>query len=204
MPTGIAAFGGSIANDVYTNSMYGFSLHIPPGWVVVPVAARATPATNGAPENHIQTFHPVLIVTENSPLKKPYERKSIQVLATNMGVEPSATSAEDYLVHSQKTAKENAMGVTYQESPRPITINGRSFAKAEMQLSINGGEQHAEQYVTTEEQNLLQFVLVSPNEAGLKDLEPSIQSVRFKSVSPKTASRTNQAETTSAKPAPRQ
>jgi hypothetical protein len=58
--------------------------------------------------------------------------------------------------------------------------------------------------MTTEQQNLLQFMLVSPDEAGLKDLEPSIQSVRFKSVSPKTASRTNKSRATGAKPAPRQ
>ena len=108
-------------------------------------AASVAGSVCGAPESHMQAFHPVLIVTGNSPLKKPYERKSIQVLATHMGVEPSATSAEDYLKYSQKTAKENGMAVTYKGSPRPMTINDQSFARAEMQLSINGGKQHAEQ-----------------------------------------------------------
>src|SRR5207244_11329139 len=35
-PTGLAANGGSLANDVYTNTTYGFSMKVPPGWVVVP------------------------------------------------------------------------------------------------------------------------------------------------------------------------
>src|SRR5262245_49294536 len=34
--TGLEANGGSITAGVYTNSAYGFSLQIPPGWVVVP------------------------------------------------------------------------------------------------------------------------------------------------------------------------
>jgi hypothetical protein len=67
-------------------------------------AASVAGSVCGAPESHMQAFHPVLIVTGNSPLKKPYERKSI-----------------------------------------PMTINDQSFARAEMQLSINGGKQHAEQ-----------------------------------------------------------
>jgi hypothetical protein len=74
-----------------------------------------------------------------------------------MLVEPGATSAEDYLIYSEKTAKEKGMAVNYKGSPRPVTINGQSFSKVEMERSTSGGEQHAEQYVTTEQQNLLQF-----------------------------------------------
>ena len=82
MPTGIGAYGGSITQDVYTNSIYGFSLHIPPGWVVVPVKTNLEKsAPGGALESHFQKTNAILIVTENAPLKKPYQRKSIQVMA---------------------------------------------------------------------------------------------------------------------------
>lgn len=186
MPTGIGAYGGSITQDVYTNSIYGFSLHIPPGWVVVPVKTNLQKsAPGGALESHLQKTNAILIVTENAPLKKPYQRKSIQVMATHTLVEPGATAAEDYLEYSEKTAKQRGMAVNYKGSPRPVTINGQSFSKVEMNLSTRGGEQHAEQYVTIAQRNLLQFVFVSPDEAGLKDLEPSIQSLKFKTVGQK-------------------
>lgn len=186
MPTGIGAYGGSITQDVYTNSIYGFSLHIPPGWVVVPVKTNLEKsAPGGALESHLQKTNAILIVTENAPLKKPYQRKSIQVMATHTLVEPRATAAEDYLKYSEKTAQQRGMAVNYKGSPRPATINGQSFSKVEMKLPTSGGEQHAEQYVTIAQRNLLQFVFVSPDEAGLKDLEPSIQSLKFKTVGQK-------------------
>jgi hypothetical protein len=36
VPTGLEANGGSISSGVYSNSIFRFSLQIPPGWAVVP------------------------------------------------------------------------------------------------------------------------------------------------------------------------
>jgi hypothetical protein len=46
-----------------------------------------------------------------------------------------------------------------------------------------------EQYVATQGSVLLQFMLVSPDEKGLKGLEPSIQSIELKHSAIKPASR---------------
>jgi hypothetical protein len=205
MPTGIAAYGAAITQDVYTNSIYGLSLHIPPGWVVVPVKTNLEKsAPGGALQSHLQEINAILMVTENAPVKKPYQRKSIQVMATHTLVEPGAATAEDYLKYSEKTAKVRGMAVNYKGRPRPvtITINGQSFSKVEMELSTSGGEQHAEPYVTIEQQNLPQFLFVSPDEAGLKDLKPSIQSLKFKTVGQKTRSKTTKSRPASPKPTP--
>ena len=59
----------------------------------------------------------------------------------------------------------------------------------------------AEQHAVAQQQNL-QFLFVSPDEAGLKDLEPSIQSLKFKTVGQKTRSETTRSRTASPKAAP--
>src|SRR5215475_12434639 len=77
-PTGLAENGGSIANDVYTNSMYGFSMKVPPGWVVVPSKNPTAPPASSRESplvKAMQTNHVLLVMTENAPMKKSVERK---------------------------------------------------------------------------------------------------------------------------------
>jgi hypothetical protein len=182
MPTGLAASGGAIAHDVYTNSMYDFSLKIPPGWVVVPPKMGA--------EVKLQAQHPelaqysennrmLLVITENQPLKKAYQRRSLQISATRM-VNPEGQSAQAYLQYSQKTAKEKEMAVEYLNEPKEVTINGQKLWWNKMKLNTAGGPQVVDQYAVMQGSFLLQFFLVSPDEEGLKSLQPSIQSLDIK------------------------
>jgi hypothetical protein len=182
-PTGLEAAGGSIAAGVYTNSAFGFSLQIPPGWVVVPSDAPVIKPTKGQPPASMprQTVQVLLVVTENAPPKKSYERRSVQVTATKLTVQTGPATAADYLTYSRKTAKEQGMAVEYLGDPKEVTIHGRKLAEIGLNSNTSGGLQHVEQYVTVEKGVLLQFLLVSPDEAGLKDLQPYIQSLRFKS-----------------------
>jgi hypothetical protein len=196
LPTGLEANGGSMANSVYTNSIYRFSLKTPPGWAVVPgkdPSSLKSESGDSAVLKAGQISHTLLVMTENAPLRKVFQRKSIQILATRLLVQPSATSAQDYLTYSQKTAKEKGMPVEYLGSPEEVTVNGQKLWKVASNETTNGAVQHVEQYVITQGMVLLQFFIVSPDEAGLKDLEPSIQSLEFKPLpqkaSPKRSSR---------------
>jgi hypothetical protein len=182
-PTGLAANGGSIENGKYINSIYGFSLKTSPGWVVMP-SKDAIPLNSDSVDPAImraaQLIHPLLIMTENAPLKKSYERKSLQILATRMPREAGLTSAQDYLAYSEKTAKEKGMAVEYVGHPEEVTINGQKLWKIESNETVSGAVQHVEQYVIFRGISLIQFFIVSPDEAGLKEMEPSIQSLEFK------------------------
>jgi hypothetical protein len=184
-PTGLATNGGSIANGVYTNVIYGFSLKLPPGWAVVPAPdAKPTPPALGQPPtiSH-QLNRALLVVTENAPMKQSSQRKSIQIVATKLVVVPGPGSAQGYLVYSQKTAKEKDLPVEYQGDPRPVKINGQELWTVALTQTTDGVVQHVEQFVITQNSTLLQFLVVSPNEAGLKEIEPSIQSLQFKPAS---------------------
>jgi len=173
---------------VYRNSIFGFSLQIPPGWAVVPVgdasSVKPEPEQSPLPKVH-RSSRTLLIVAENAPLKKSYQRRSIQVTATRLRLKPGPTSAEGFLIYSEKTAKERGMPVEYLGDPKEVTINGRKLWKVALHENTSGALQRAEQYVITEKEALLQFFLVSPDDAGLKELQPSIQSLRFKPVGKK-------------------
>ena len=210
IPTGLSASGGAIANDVYTNSIYDFSLKVPPGWVVVPPKMGA--------EVKLQAEHPelaqysennrmLLLMTENQPLKKPYQRRSIQISATRM-VNPGSQSAQAYLQYSQKTAKEKGMAVEYLNEPQEVTINGQKLWWNKMKLNTAGGPQVADQYAVMQGAFLLQFFLVSPNEEGLKTLQPSIETLSIKPMAaqesapaPPAAKRKKPAKPASSRPA---
>ena len=188
-PTGLHETGGSIANDVYSNSIYGFSIKIPPGWVVLPSRGPKVATQDAALLKAAQISRPLLVITENAPLKKSNQRKNIQIIATRMRAPSGPTAAQDYLAYSQKTAKEKGMDVEYLGDPQEVTVNGQTLWKLASNEPSNGVVQHVEQYVITRESILLQFFLVSPDEAGLKQLEPSIQSLEFKATTPRTATK---------------
>lgn len=200
-PTGLHETGGSIANDVYSNSIYGFSMKIPPGWVVLPSREPKVATQDAALLKAAQISRPLLVMTENAPLKKSNQRKNIQIIATRMRAPSSPTSAQDYLAYSQKTAKEKGMDVEYLGDPQEITVNGQTLWKLASNEPSNGVVQHVEQYVITRESILLQFFLVSPDEAGLKQLEPSIQSLEFKAMAPRTAKKGSGKKTKATPPA---
>lgn len=199
-PTGLQASGGSIANDVYSNSIYGFSIKIPPGWVVMPTSEPKVATQDAALLKAAQLSHPLLVITENAPLKKSNQRKQIQIIATRLRAPSSPTEAKDYLAYSEKTVKEKGMEVEYLGDPQEVTVNGQSLWKLASNEPSDGVVQHLEQYVMTRESILLQFFLVSPDEAGLKALEPSIQSLEFKSM-PRTATKQPAKKTKATTPA---
>ena len=190
--TGLAENGGSIANGIYTNSIYGFSLNIPPGWAVVPAPQPAPLPQDPGKDSIPGTAHPIrmiLIVTENAPFKKNYERKSIQISVLQLGAPAGPHTARDYIAFAEKSAQEKGLSVKYIGSPAAVTIKGRQLWKAKLDETINGTVQHIEQYAATEGRTLLQFMLVSPEVEGLKSLQPSIQSLRFKADAQKVATK---------------
>jgi hypothetical protein len=81
-------------------------------------------------------------------------------------------------------AKEKGFRVEYKGPPEKKTIHEQPFSMIQFSETTDGSLQHIEQYVTTRGQSLLQFLLISPDEDGLKTLEPVIQSVQFKAATP--------------------
>lgn len=182
-PTGLAANGGSISNDVYTNTTYGFTMKLPPGWVVVPSKDPVAPsasAKEAALLQAAQTNHLLLNLTENEPMKKSSQRKTIQIIATRLLQKTNPNEGQLYLVYSKRTALEKKMPVEYVGDPTEVTIHGNKFWTIGLNQTTGEDVQHIKQFVATQGSVLLQFMFVSPDEKGLKDMESSIQSIDLK------------------------
>ena len=188
MATGMAANGGSIENGVYSNSIYEFSMHIPPGWAVLPTQTAKIAGSEGPDAQRIEVQKElkqvIFIMSENAPLKRSVERNQVQIIATKLPRMPGPTAAEGYITYSQRMAKEENLPVEYKGQPEKKTIHDQLFSMIQLQETTDGVRQHIEQYVTTRGQSLLQFLLISPDEDGLKIVEPVIQSVQFKAAKP--------------------
>ena len=189
-PTGLAANGGSIANDIYSNATYGFTMKLPPGWVVVPSRNPVAPSKDSREEalmQAAQTNHVLLVTTENAPMKKHTQRKSIQIIATRLLQKHGQNEGQEYLLYSKRTALEKKMPVEYLGDPTEVTIHGNKFWTIGLNQTTGPDVQHIKQYVAMQGSMLLQFMFVSPDEKGLKDLEPSIRSIDLKPVAKKPA-----------------
>jgi hypothetical protein len=188
-PTGLAANGGSIVNDVYTNTTYGFTMKLPPGWVVVPandpVVASKDPKEEALMQA-AQTNHVLLLTTENAPMKKHTQRKSIQIIATRLLQKPHPNEGQQYLVYSKRTALEKKMPVEYLGDPAAVTIHGSKVWTIGLNQTTGEDVQRIQQYVATQGSVLLQFMFVSPDEKGLKDLQPSMRSINLNPSAKKT------------------
>jgi hypothetical protein len=77
-----------------------------------------------------QVNRTLLVMTENAPMRKANQRKSLQILATHLVGQITPTAAHDYLTFSQKNAKEKAMPVEYLGDPEPVTSTGKLFGKS--------------------------------------------------------------------------
>ena len=188
MATGMAANGGSILNGVYSNSIYGFSMQIPPGWPVLPTQTARIAGSEGAdaqqPEVQKELKQVILIMSENAPLKKSVQRRQVQIIATKLPTAPGPTTAEGFITYSQRMAKEKGLHVDFKGSSEKKTIHDQPFSMIQFTETTDGSLQHIEEYVTTSGQSLLQFLLISPDENGLRTLDPVIQSVQFKTAKP--------------------
>jgi hypothetical protein len=117
---------------------------------------------------------------ENEPMKKHTQRKSIQIIATRLLQTHSSNEGQEYLVYSKRSALEKKMPVEYLGDPTAVTIHGSKFWTIGFNQTTGEEVQHINQYVTMQGPVLLQFMFVSPDEKGLKDMEPSIRSIDLK------------------------
>ena len=133
-PTGLHETGGSIANDVYSNSIYAFSIKIPPGWVVLPSREPKVATQDAALLKAAQLSHPLLVITENAPLKKSYQRKNIQIIATPLRG-PSTPNAEPS--HAPRRAALTCLlPIPGKELRQPCRSLGTSYARGRSEATI--------------------------------------------------------------------
>jgi len=202
-PTGLADSGGSYKDGIYSNSIYNISLKIPVGWVFAPVPKQMeVPVTDkNSIAKHMQVTRVLMIATENAPMKRGNQRKSIQVVVTQLRSKPGPGAELDFITYSENAAKEKGMKVEYLGNPEEVRIQGHKYGKIRLTDSTSGATLHVEQYVSVRNQTLLQFLLVSPDDAGLDGLQSAIQSLKFPAAKRTTKTPAGKSKSTNNKPA---
>jgi len=64
-------------------------------------------------------------------------------------------------------------------APEQIMMGGRSFWKGNFAVQTTTGTRYGSQFVTMDKGYLLMFFLGSPDLPGLRDIEKSLESIRF-------------------------
>ena len=180
---------GSIADHIYTNAYFGFSLEVPEGWKVASnEALRSLSERNKqflaqmpkmkryATNDEVDS--PLLIMGLRQPTKDGQHTQMLQVCSTDISAVPGQPSADGFL----KLVAEAYPGREYADTLQLITMGGKEFWRLNFtqQSSVLW---HGSHLAAIEKQHVLQFVLLSPDEDGLHKLEAILHTVHFQAQS---------------------
>jgi TonB family protein len=183
---------GSISGNVYTNKFFGFSFEFPRGWTVAgadvargfaklggTLLANGDPILQDAARASGRISYPLLLVIEGVTRKQELSARTILIIASDIRSQPNLKSGEDFLKLSATMHEELRLPMEVVGMPHELPLGGRKFWMAGLTLRTTNGIQHAAQAVTIERGYVLQFLLLSPDTAGLGEMMKTLQSLRF-------------------------
>jgi hypothetical protein len=194
-PTKIVRSDGStITGSHYWNPYFGFSIELPKGWVIVPQQEVETmqkknveSMTKNDPELVEEAARarmvsaPPLVVVENDPRKEGFERRGVELLASDVSGEAGPLSGDAFFKAAAQMMREKKLPVEYTGALEKVNIEGRTLWKAKLKETTNGHVQYVRQYVAILKKCAVQYLLIGPDDAGLEDLESVIQTLHFSS-----------------------
>jgi hypothetical protein len=184
---------GSIADHIYTNSYFRFSLEVPEGWKVASNAALRSLSERKkqllaqmprkdryATDNEVDS--PLLIMSQLEPTKDGQHSRMFQIFCTDISAVPGQPSAEGFLKLLAEASPEISPGREYSNTMEQLTVDGREFWRLNFtqQGSILWQGSHL---ASIQKRHILQFVLLSPDEDGLHKLETILRTVHFQAQS---------------------
>jgi hypothetical protein len=188
----VSVHSGSISENIYTNPFFGFSIEIPAGWKAADNAglkafaekqkqamAKQDPAfTQFARGDEVDS--PLLVLGEVEPWKRGPHHRLIQILSTDASARPGRLSAEEFLNYIARMSAEYNLAAKYDETLEKMMLGGRELWKAHFTQSSNV-VWHEAQFAIIEKRHVVQFILMSPDEEGLRTLEPIMKTLHFES-----------------------
>jgi len=87
-------------------------------------------------------------------------------------------SAEEFLAFTADMNRKKGLAAQYVTNPEPMKIGGRILWKAYFNQRSNV-MWRAVNIATVEKKHVLQFILMSPDEDGLRSLESLVRTLRF-------------------------
>jgi hypothetical protein len=184
--------GSIIAGDFYTNRYFGFSIELPKGWTIAP--EKQVEAQQKATEDKLAETDPklkedvmrsrmlsgpTLVVVENTSGKEGFNRRGVEILASDVSGEQEPLSGEAFFKAAAEVMRDRKLPVEYLGSAEKIMIAGETLWKARLKETTNGHVQFVREYLAFRKKCAVQFLLIGPDDAGLEELEPVIRSLHF-------------------------
>ena len=182
---------GDVSENVYTNEFFGFTYEFPKGWVSLSSeAARAVMEIGGAfistgdpTEADVRKAaetkgHSLLYIVEGRVGNQPISMKSVMVNVFDLGTGPGLTP-ESFLKYAGQRFKQTGVPMNLNEEPQQIMIGGRSFWKEDFTVQTTTGTVYGSQFVTINRGYLLMFSLGGPDLPSLRNIEKSLETIRF-------------------------
>jgi len=105
--------------------------------------------------------------------------RMVRILSTDTSTRPDTPSAEEFLNFVADTNRKFGLSENYISKPESLDVSGRIAWKA--YFNQEGSVQwHSVNVVIVAKKHILQFILTSPDEDGLRSLETLLRTVHFK------------------------
>ncbi len=180
------------SDNVYTNTFFGFSYEIPKGWIVqkadvgkaavrlgISMLANGDPIMPDIAEAISTNAYQLLFVTKQTTKEISTQVSSLQIQALDAKSGPDLKSGEDFLKLGTEFLAGTGLTFSVAAPAEQFTIEGRTFWRVTLDITVKGVISHAVEAVTIEKGYVLLFVFASPDVSKLDELVHTMQSIRF-------------------------
>lgn len=123
---------------------------------------------------------PLLVMAETKPWTDGKNHRMVRILSTELRAQPGAPSAEEFLNFVADANRKFGLSENYVGKPESFSLGGRTAWKAYFNQQGNTRVWHSLNVAIVAKNHILQFILTSPDEDGLRSLETLLRTVRFR------------------------
>jgi hypothetical protein len=185
---------GSVSNDVYRSSFFGFELDLPKGWIRLDkqdVKTAQNIGVEGIKSNNSTVNKAIDDAVVSSIILLVYAKRplgAIENAALEIGAQKQLSKyiTAKMLVEATKSAYLKNPNTKVLSDLREEILAGRKFHTIEFELEILGQRVPLRLYVTVAKQYALTFALSSMDPLSMRILEDAFRSIRFHEKAQKT------------------
>lgn len=183
---------GSVADGVYSNRFFGFSVNYPKDWVVHGDATntrlkeigkeRATSSgalPAAAAEVMLKNTYQLLTAFQY-PMGAPHVEvnPAFMVVAENVSHAPGIVNGRDYLLHVRPVMIKTGV-VPIQDEPTELVLSGRKFFRQDSRMQINGMSIQQAIVITVIKGYALAFILSGKDQQSIDEMAAAAGTLKF-------------------------
>jgi hypothetical protein len=178
---------GSLSNDVYRSSFFGFELDLPKGWIRLDkedVKTAQSIGVEGIKSNNSTANKAIDAAVASNIILLAYAKRPLGAIdnaALEIGAQKQLSKhiTAKMLVEATKSAYLKNPNTKVLSDLREEIVAGRKFHTIEFELEILGQRVPLRIYVTVAKQYAITFALSSKDPLSLRILEEAFRSIRF-------------------------